>query len=113
MNLPPLMQTTPGITKMEFTQDPLGTEAELTSGPNDMNPFRSADEREVVEAYKAKEREQQASDVDLMAEEGVSLPFDNTVEDPTAGNDPFVFDDVSPMVNQLQLPFADADGPQF
>lgn len=107
------MITTPGVTEKVFTKDPLGMESEMTSGPPDANPFRSAEEREIVEAYRAKEREQQESDVDLMAEEGVSLPFDNTVEDPTQGNDPFVFDDVSPMVNQLQLPFADADGPQF
>jgi hypothetical protein len=113
MDVPPLMLTTPGVTSMEFTAEPLGTEAELTSGPNTANPFRSAEEREIVEAYKAKEREQQASDVDLMAEEGVSLPFDNTVEDPTAGNDPFVFDDVSEGVMDLRLPFAQSDGPQF
>lgn len=113
MDIPPLMMTTPGITQMEFTKDPLGTEAELTSGPNDMNPFRSADEREVVEAYKDKERQQLESDVDLMAEEGVSLPFDQTVQDPTAGDDPFVFDDVGSGVMDLRLPFAQSDGPQF
>lgn len=113
MNLPPLMQTTPGITQMEFTAEPLGTEGELTSGPNDANPFRSAEEREIVEAYKAKERQQLESDVDLMAEEGVSLPFDEPSHDPTSGNDPFVFDDVGAEVNQLQLPFAQNDAPRF
>jgi hypothetical protein len=113
MDVPPLMLTTPGVTEKVFTKDPLGMESEMTSGPPDANPFRSAEEREIVEAYKAKEREQQAADVDLMAEEGVSLPFDNTVEDPTAGNDPFVFDDVGSGVMDLRLPFADSNGPQF
>jgi hypothetical protein len=116
-NRPALMQTTPGITRKRFCRDPLGTEAEMTSGPADMNPFRSAEEREIVEAYKEKERQQVESDVDLMAEEGVSLPFDEPAHDPTEGADPFAFDDVE--MGTFELPGFDNidpfnnEGPRF
>jgi len=35
----PFFQTTPGITEPDFARDPLGTEGELTAGPDDQNPF--------------------------------------------------------------------------
>jgi hypothetical protein len=112
MDLPPLMQTTPGITETRFTQDPLGTEGELTPGPDGANPFRSADEREVVEAYKAK-AEQQRQDSELFQTSGIVLPFAQEIESPTEGDDPFVFDDVGGEINEVSLPFAGSDGPEF
>jgi len=36
---------TPGITIPNFSSDPLGTEAELTPGPNDVNPYETASQR--------------------------------------------------------------------
>jgi len=101
---PTLMQTTPGTTCKRFCRNPLGTEGELTSGPDGANPYRSAEEREVVEQYQEKERRQRAGDVQLFktsnkrAEDtgGISHPMhtNSTVDDPTAGDDPFVFDDL-------------------
>jgi len=35
----PFFQATPGITEPKFSRDPLGTEGELTPGPDDENPF--------------------------------------------------------------------------
>jgi len=108
----PLMGTTPGITEKRFTADPLGTEGELSPGPDDKNPFRSAEEREIVEAYRAKAKEQEKGDGDLYETSGVVLPFaSNTNESPTAGNDPFVFDDVGEEVDKVSLPFLENDGP--
>jgi len=99
-----LMQTTPGITCKRFTADPLGTEGEMTAGPDDQNPYRSADEREIVEAYEKKERQQRAGDLQLFKTStkhatdtgGISHPLhtNSEVTDPTAGDDPFVFDDL-------------------
>jgi len=111
MDLPPLMQATPGITEKRFTADPLGTEGELTPGPDDANPFRSADEREIVDAYKAKQAEYEKAD--LHRTTGIQLPFMDAPKSPTAGDDPFVFDDVGEEVANLRLPFTNSDGPQF
>ena len=36
---------TPGITIPRFSADPLGTEAELTDGPDDYNPYEDASRR--------------------------------------------------------------------
>ena len=106
------MGTTPGITEKRFTQDPLGTEGELSPGPDDANPFRSAEEREIVEAYRAKAKEQEKADGDLYETSGVVLPFaSNTNENPTEGNDPFVFDDVGATTDDVSLPFLENDGP--
>lgn len=33
------MRVTEGITEPHFTMDPLGTEAEMTPGPDDQNPY--------------------------------------------------------------------------
>jgi hypothetical protein len=33
------MECTPGITEPNLTAEPLGTEAEMTAGPADYNPF--------------------------------------------------------------------------
>jgi len=122
---PTLMQTTPGTTCKRFCRNPLGSEGEMTSGPDDMNPYRSADEREVVEQYREKERAQRQGDLQLFktsdksAEDtgGISHPMhtNSTVDDPTQGSDPFVFDDVG----GFELPGFDSaspfndKGPQF
>jgi hypothetical protein len=33
------MECTPGITEANLTSDPLGTEGEMTPGPDDYNPY--------------------------------------------------------------------------
>lgn len=93
MDVPPLMVCTPGVTRKRFTLEPLGSEGEMTPGPDDSNPFRSAEEREIVEAYRAKEAEQKARGVDT--NDTITLPFDDV--NPTSGDDPFAFDDVDPL----------------
>lgn len=98
------MMTTPGITEKEFTKDPLGTEGELSLGPNDANPWRSIDEKEIVEDYKERLRQDRSEQPEL-----VKVPL----SDPTEGNDPFVFDDVAGEVGDVQLPFMENDGPEF
>jgi hypothetical protein len=110
----PLMANTPGITTKRFTRGPLGDEGELTPGPDDANPFRGADDREVVEAYKAKFDRQQRGDTDLYETSGVMLPFTaDTKDDPSTDPDPYVFDDVSDETDDVALPFLEnpTDGP--
>jgi len=123
---PTLMQTTPGTTCKRFCRNPLGSEGELTSGPDEANPYRSATEREIVEEYREKERAQRTGDVQLFktstkdAEDtgGVSHPMhtNSEVNDPTEGNDPFAFDDLG---GGFELPGLDSaspfndDGPRF
>lgn len=109
----PLMLTTPGITQKEYALDPLGTEAELTPGPSDANPFRSPEERAVVEASVEKDRQQRAAPtVDRAEPDAIHLPFDTAYDDPTAGRDPYAFDDVAPTL-ETSYPLPDHDGPMF
>jgi len=106
------MGTTPGITEKRFTADPLGTEGELSPGPDEANPFNSPEEREIVEAYRAKQEEQQRGDTDLYQTSGVVLPFAaSTDETPTEGAEPFVFDDVTEATDEVGLPFMESGGP--
>jgi len=104
MDLPPLMQTTPGFTPKKFTKLPLGDEGELSPGPDDLNPYNSIDEREAVEEYKERLRKQRTSTPQL-----VQIPID----DPTEGDDPYVFDDIGTVVDDFQMPGLVNDGPQF
>jgi hypothetical protein len=122
---PTLMQTTPGTTAKRFTAEPLGTEGEFSAGPDEANPYRSATEREVVEQHQEKERLQRTGDVQLFKTStgtddtgGVSHPMhtNSTVNDPTEGSDPFVFDDLGggfelPGFENIN-PF-NGDGPRF
>lgn len=36
---PPVMMPTAGMTVPKFSRDPIGTEGELTPGPDDWNPY--------------------------------------------------------------------------
>jgi hypothetical protein len=38
-------QATPGLTPQTLTKDPLGTEAEMTPGPDDYNPYEDHAQR--------------------------------------------------------------------
>jgi hypothetical protein len=38
-------RATPGITPQKLTEDPLGTEGEMTPGPDDYNPYEDHTER--------------------------------------------------------------------
>lgn len=62
-----------GITPMPLSQDPLATEGEATPGPDDVNP------------YEENEREYGLNEDEIAQQ-----------RDPTAGNDPYSFDDVAP-----------------
>jgi len=99
-DLPPLMQTTPGITEKRFTIDPLGTEGELTPGPDEINPYNSLAEKEEIEDYKTRLREDKSETPEL-----VKVPFDAPTEDD------FIFDDMGHL-GDVQLPML-SDGPQF
>ena len=112
---PTLMKTTPGITTPNLTLEPLGTEGELSEGPDHINPHRSVQEREIVEQYKRKRREREDSELwksgldEAQVEVDPPEPgVDFVIRDPTAGDDPFAFDDAEP-----ELPTLDFDGPQF
>ena len=54
---PTLMQVNPGITEPNLTSHPLGFESEMSAGPSDINPYRSAQEAEMVEEIERKQRE--------------------------------------------------------
>ena len=41
---------TPGITPVKLTKEPLGTEGEMTPGPDDWNPFDDEQDRKEIEA---------------------------------------------------------------
>lgn len=117
---PTLMATTPGITQQKFCACPLGTEGELTPGDDNHNPYRSADEREEVERVAKKEKEREDSQVfktgtfDGSDTGGVDHPLhSDTVANPTAGNDPFAFDDLGSSTFDLPSFDLDSDGPRF
>jgi hypothetical protein len=86
----PLMQTTPGITAKRFSHDPLGTEGEMTRGPDDANPYEDPDAAR--EARRRAELERQERD----QMEQPSTAFYGPIGDPTVGDDPFAFDDIDP-----------------
>jgi hypothetical protein len=85
-----MMRPTPGITEPKLTADPLGTEGELTPGPDDYNPFDDPDASPVETPDRAPPA----------VEPGL----------PTRGEDPFVFDDVGGEIDDLQVPFLE-NGP--
>jgi hypothetical protein len=110
---PTLMKTTPGITAPNLTLEPLGTEGELSEGPDHINPHRSVQEREIVEQYKRKRREREddqlwKSGMDIDPE---SVEWVAAVGSPVEGPDPFAFDDIDS--DSFDLPTLDFEGPQF
>jgi len=119
---PTLMQTTPGTTCKRFCRNPLGSEGELTSGPDDMNPYRSADEREEVERVAQKERQQRAGDLQLFktsdknAEDtgGISHPLHTNTDDTGAVDLPgFGMDGTTDLLGVERFDPFNNDGPQF
>jgi len=117
-NRPTLMKTTVGITHPRLSRHLLATEAEASEGPNHINPHRSVREREIVEQYKRKRREREDDQLwkSGMDEAQVEVDppepgVDFVIRDPTAGDDPFAFDDVDS--DSFDLPTLDFDGPKF
>jgi len=101
----PLMLPSIGITEPKITRTPLGTEGEMSAGPDEINPHNSVEEKEMVE-----EIEQKQQDSDLYQTVPATLEFD--FQSPTQGNDPFLFDDIDQEdVQEVQLPFADGLDP--
>jgi len=109
----PYMRCTVGITEPNFTTDPLGTEGEMTIGPDEINPFRSAEEAEIIEQIERKERERANQEDSIVRTTPVEPAFLPSFESPTTGDDPFVFDDVEDEVDDVSLPFADSPAPTF
>jgi hypothetical protein len=107
------MKASVGITEPNFTQDPLGTEGEMSVGPDSINPFRSAEEAEIIEQIKQKEREKAQQEDAIVRTTPVNADFLPTFESPTEGDDPFIFDDVSDEVDDVSLPFMDSSAPKF
>ena len=69
-----------GITPTFMSRAPLATEGEATPGPDDWNPF---EEREYEEFRQAQTE---------------------SFDDPTAGDDPFVFDDIGKAIPEFEAP---------
>lgn len=107
----PLMFPSVGITEPNFSRDPLGTEGEMSIGPDDINPYRSPEEREMVEQIKRKEREFAKRDNKTL--QFTENPVLGTMGNPLDGSDPYVFDDVSGEIEKVELPFADSTAPRF
>lgn len=108
----PYMVTTTGITKPELTAEPLGTEGEMTPGPDDWNPY---DEEVGKQGLRRLERERARGVGDSDVVRTVPQPGTLTAsleDSPTAGDDPFVFDDVAAEVGEVRLP-EPGPGPRF
>ena len=107
--MPPIMQTTPGITVPNFSEEPMATEGEMTPGPPEENPFENA--RELRERVNMEQRRRAKEEDTLM--DTVPNPQDPDLppallnESPTSGDDPYVFDDVEDEVDNLRLPGVD------
>lgn len=71
-----------GITEMPLSREPLATEGEATPGPDDYNPYDERERKQAEQAF-------------------------GEARDPTAGNDPFVFDDVGDEIGEVELPSLD------
>ena len=70
-----------GITPIPLSRDPLATEGEATPGPDDENPFEENNREYGLEENEiAKQR------------------------DPTAGDDPFLFDDIGADLEEMEPP---------
>lgn len=95
MKLTPIMQTSPGVTIPKITREPLGTEGELTPGPDDINPYNSIEEKEAVKEIKRRR------EIDL--DTGKDFGFD--MINPLRGGDPYAFDDISK--SGFDLPWMD------
>jgi len=107
------MKASVGITEPNFTQDPLGTEGEMSIGPDEVNPYRSAQEAEIIEQIEQKEREKAQREDSIVRTTPVEPSFLPSFESPTKGDDPFVFDDVNDEVDDVGLPFMDSSAPRF
>jgi len=109
----PLMQATPGLTYPNITKEPLGTEGELTAGPDSLNPFEDPEAAERIQELQDKRERQRANKGELVK----TVPNFEVVAvaDPTEGNDPYLFDDVGQEVGDVGLPGVAnlGDGPQF
>jgi len=108
------MQATPGLTYPNITKEPLGDEGELTAGPDSLNPFEDPEAAERIQELQQKRQMQRAKKQELVK----TVPSDFevvAVADPTEGDDPYLFDDVSNEVSDVGLPgLANlGDGPQF
>ena len=99
----PLMQTSPGITIPRFSQDPLGTEGELTAGPDDINPYNSVKEQEAVKQIR-EQRRRKFRNGEPVKTVPQGLPPASLDPNPADGNDPYAYDDVGDEVDRLRLP---------
>lgn len=86
----PYSRFTPGITIPNFSADPLGTEGEMTPGPDDLNPAVDPDARDEIERIKAKQKEYAKRDDKIVR----TVPFGGFDSDPSEEPNPYLFDDI-------------------
>jgi hypothetical protein len=98
---------TPGIVVPKFARDPLGDEGELTPGPDELNPATDPRARAYIEDLERKQREYARRDDQIASTvpnpRNPDLP-PARVDDPTAGDDPYAFDDVDEEIDDAMLP---------
>lgn len=109
---PTMMQVNPGITSVNLSRAPLATEGEKSPGPSHINPWRSVEEREIVEELVRRRQERQDDQLfktvgaDLQESGGVDHPLhENRNADEPAFGWQRVEDDV------FDLPALDEDDP--
>jgi hypothetical protein len=81
-----LMQCNPGVTYPNLSREPLGTEGELTEGPDHLNPYRSERERRMVDEIRQQRRERGANSP-YQSGAGVAGRQSEPAEVDTAGRD--------------------------
>lgn len=77
-----------GMTKMPLSREPLATEGEATPGPDDYNPYDEPERKQAEASF-------------------------GEARDPTAGRDPFVFDDVEDEIGEVELPSLEGGSPRL
>lgn len=100
----PLMSASPGITEPNLTAEPLGTEGEMTPGPDHINPFRSEEERQIVEDIERQIELRRGGEREPVGGELQETIGMRPLGNPTEGDDPFVFDDLGSDIDDAQLP---------
>jgi hypothetical protein len=118
-----LMHVTAGITEPNLSAEPLATEAEATTGPNHINPYRSEEERRIVEEIERVEREQQDDELYKTGSPEIETrgPRDSPLLDPPGAFGTDVTADLpgpefGELEETIEMPEFDPfeyDGPQF
>lgn len=95
--LPPFMQTSPGLTIANISSEPLATEGEATPGPDDINPYRSEEERQMVDQIRQQATQRQESELTKT----VGFGTETRIQE----NDRYGEEDVQEGMHDVTLPF--------